>query len=58
MSPRITGAGSILLLGSVIMFIIPYYSPADMVQFHWGGVLLLLIGVVFVIIGAVAKEDA
>jgi len=56
-SPRITGVGSIALLMSVIMFIIPYYAPADIVQFHWGAVLFLLIGVVFVIIGAVAEED-
>ena len=41
------------------MFIIPYYAPsADMVGFHWGAVLFLLIGVVFVIIGVVGKEDA
>jgi len=58
MSPRYIGGAFIALLVSVIMFIIPFYAPANMVQFHWGAVLLLLIGIVFVIIGAVAKEDA
>ena len=58
MNTNLIRATSMLFLGSVIMFVIPYYAPADMVQFHWGAALLLVIGVVLVILGVVEKEDA